>query len=170
MLSKAGSGISLLLLLIGMLTLSLNIQRVRAVGTIFTRPDGSIDPPTAPISTVDSITYTFTSNISDEIVVQRNDIIIDGDGYTHQGTGALNSTGIYLSRVNNVLIRRINIIGFYSGIKLDWSANNDITANKITNNDFGIWLHESTKNAISENNIKSGLFGIRKKRKPRTRP
>lgn len=159
MLRKSGCGIMLIILLMCILTLFLNIQLVKAARTIFIRPDGSVDPSTAPISSVDRITYIFTSDISDEIVVQRNNVIVDGDGYTLQGTGALNSAGIYLSRVSNVLIKKTNIVGFYSGIKLDWSANNGVTENNMTNNDFGIWLHESTNNAISRNNIKSGWCG-----------
>jgi len=48
------------LVLISTLTLALNIQPVKASGTIYIRADGSIDPPTAPISTDDNVTYTFT--------------------------------------------------------------------------------------------------------------
>jgi len=48
---KIVSGIMLtLFLLISMLTLAFNIQPVKASGTIYIRPDGSIDPPTAPIA------------------------------------------------------------------------------------------------------------------------
>jgi hypothetical protein len=36
------------------------VQSVKAqLGTIYIRADGSIDPPTALISTTDNITYTF---------------------------------------------------------------------------------------------------------------
>jgi parallel beta-helix repeat protein len=160
MFRKTVSGVMLTLLLIGMLTLVLNIQPVKASGTIFIRPDGSIDPPTAPISSVDKNTYAFTDDISDEIVVQRSNIIIDGAGFTLQGTGALNSTGIYLSGVSNVVIKKTNIVGFFSGIKLNRTKNNAITENKMTNNDFSIWLHDSTDNTISGNYIESSWSGI----------
>jgi hypothetical protein len=47
---KAVSGIMLILLLIGMLTLASNIQPVEASGTIYIRADGSVDSPTANIT------------------------------------------------------------------------------------------------------------------------
>ncbi len=90
---KVVSGIMLTLLLIGMLTLTFNIQPAEASGTIYIRADGNIDPPTAPISTLDNITYTLVEDIyDDEIVVQRSNIIIDGNehelkGYTRARVG-----------------------------------------------------------------------------------
>jgi len=50
LLRKTVSGIMLTLLLVSMLTLAFNIQSVKANGTIYIRANGSIDPPTAPIS------------------------------------------------------------------------------------------------------------------------
>jgi len=56
---KAVSGIIVTLLLTGMLTLTFNIQPAKASGTIYIRADGSVEPDTAPISSVDNVTYTF---------------------------------------------------------------------------------------------------------------
>jgi len=39
-----------------MLALAFNIQPVKASGSIYIRADGSIDPPTAPIFTMDNVT------------------------------------------------------------------------------------------------------------------
>ena len=63
LLRKAVSGIMLTLLLIGMLTLAFNIQPAKASGTIYIRADGSVEPDSAPISSVDNVTYTFFDNI-----------------------------------------------------------------------------------------------------------
>ncbi len=71
MLTRTVFGIMLALLLASMLTLAFDTRPVEASGTIYIRPDGSIDPLTAPISTLDKVTYTFTSNvINDSIVVE----------------------------------------------------------------------------------------------------
>jgi len=151
MLRRIASGIIVTLLLTSMLTLTLNIQPVKGTGTIYIRADGSVDPDTAPISTADNTTYTFTDNIYDSIVVKRDNIVIDGAGHTIRGTGS--GRGIYLSYRSNVTIRNIEIKGFDTGIWLHYSSNNTIPGNNITNNSFGIVLGYSTNNRISENNI-----------------
>jgi hypothetical protein len=48
-----------LTILIGTLGLSFEVQGVEASGTIYIRADGSIDPPTAPITTANNVTYTL---------------------------------------------------------------------------------------------------------------
>jgi len=160
MLGKPVTVIALALLFVDLWTLSLNVQPVKAAGTIFIRLDGTVDPATAPINSIDGVTYTFTGNISDEIVVERNNIVIDGAGFTLQGIDTLNSTGIHLSGVSDVTVKRTNIVGFFSGIKLDWSASNDLFENNMTDNDFGIWLHESIGNTITSNSIRGGYAGV----------
>ncbi len=90
---------------------------------IYIEADGSIRPSAAPISTLDEGTYTLTANIttnittgSGAIIIQRNDIILDGAGYILQGTQASNSTGIMLTGTNNVTIRNIQITSFGCGV------------------------------------------------------
>jgi len=51
-------------LLIAVIALNIKINPVRGVGTIHTRADGSVDPPTAPISTFDNVTYALTGSFS----------------------------------------------------------------------------------------------------------
>ena len=149
---KAISGIILTLLLTGMLTLTFKAQTVKASGTIYIRADGSVDPPTVPISTVDNVTYTFTDNLYDSIVVERDNIVIDGTGYTLQGTGS--GRGIDLSARNNITVKNMGIKSFAQGIYLYGSSNNHISGNNITaNNDNGIEQHSCLNNSISGNNI-----------------
>jgi len=155
---KAVSGIMLTLLLIGMLTLAFNIQLVKASGTIYLRADGSIDPPTANITTVDNVTYTFTGNVNDSIVVERDNIVVDGAGYTVQGAGT--GTGIYLSNRNNVAVKNIQITGFAYGIWLYKSNDNTILGNNASNNDWGIFVEYSDNNTVSGNTASNKYWGI----------
>jgi len=156
---KAFSALILTLLLTSMFVSAFNIQPAKAGGTIYIRADGSIDPPTAPISTVDNITYTFTDSINDSIVVERSNIIMDGAGYTLQGPG--NCDGFCWSGINNVTIKNTNIKDFATGIGLVSSSNNSISGNNITNNGDGIRLfHFSNYNSISGNNITNNNYGI----------
>jgi len=159
---KAVSGIRLTLLLVGMLTLAFNIQPVKASGTIYIRADGSVDPPDAPIYTGDNVTYTLTDNISDEVVVERDHITVDGAGYTLQGTGAYLSEGIKLWGRSNITIKNVEVINFYYGIFLVYSSNNTLTGNTVLNNKDGIRLYRSGNNNlagnIASNNEWSGIF------------
>jgi len=157
---KAVSGIMLTLIIAGMLGLAFNIQPAQASGTVYIRADGSIDPPTVSISSVDNITYTFTDDIYDSIVVERGNIIIDGDGHTLQGQGAYDSKGIALSGRSNVTIRNIEIRAFYFGIWFSNSTNNNIVRSNVTKNKYGFSLLESSHNNIAGNNITSNMSGI----------
>ena len=161
---KAVSGIVLMLLLTNMLILAFNIQPVKAAGGIIIMADGTIDPPTAPILR-DGDVYTFTDNIFDEIVVERSNIIVDGNGYTL--LGSRNGSGFYLDGINNVTIQNTNIQTFSHGISLHStprgiilsnSSNCKVSENKITNNYHGIYFYCSSNNTISGNNITENSY------------
>ena len=137
-------------------SMSLRVQVAEASGTIYIRADGSIDPPTAPIQRKGDI-YTLTGNITsdtDAIVIERNNMIFNGAGYTVQGTGG--GFGILLSETRNVRIRNTQVKGFTYGIFLRApqfsSSNCTITENNITSNGGGVSL-TSYFNILSVNNI-----------------
>ncbi len=156
---KLVSGIMLTLLLTGALTLVFDIQSVKASGTIYIRADGSVEPEGTPISSIDNVTYTFTDNIYDEVVVERDNIVVDGAGCTLQGTGG--GDGIHLSYRSNVTIKNMEIKRFECGIYLYGSSDNSISGNNITENRYdGIYLYGSSDNSISGNNITNNYLGI----------
>jgi hypothetical protein len=108
LLKRVFSAVMFILLITSMLTFALNIQPVEAIETVYIRADGSIDPPTAPISTVDNITYTFTGDINNSIVIERNDTIVDGADCRLQGEGEVwGVTGISLQGRSNVTIKNM---------------------------------------------------------------
>ena len=156
---KAGlvSGVWVLLLLVAVFGVVLNVPVVRASGTIYIRADGSIDPPTAPITSVDNVTYTLTGNITsdvDGIVVERSNITIDGDGYTLQGPwDVYPSNGFFLSGISNVIIIGTNINGFSQGVYLSSGGSHTISRNNITSYYAGVYLSSSNNNTISESSI-----------------
>lgn len=150
-----------LLIVIGVFTLTNDIRKVGAEGTIYIRPDGSIDPPTAPIQR-DGNVYAFTDDIYEKIVVQTNDVVIDGKCYSLQGSGS--GSGFDLSRRNNVTVRNTRITGWNYGIHLyNVSTESAVINNNFTNNVVrGIFLSNSSGNTISRNkvvnNLGEGLF------------
>jgi len=146
---RIGSGLTMKLYAV---PCTIGLGEAEARLPIYIRADGSVDPPDAPISSTDNITYTFAANINDSIVVKRDNIVIDGDGYTLQGDGT--GAGISLSSRSNVTITKIKIRGFNYGILLYDSSNNSIIGNNITaNNNEGIFLQWSSSNSIYHNNF-----------------
>ena len=131
-------------------------------GTVYIRADGSIDPPDAPIITYDNVTYTLTGNITssaDGIVVERDNIVIDGAHHTVQGAG--HGYGIYLSKKSNVTIKKTRIENFQRGICLFKSSTNNVSNNNVENNHWGIMLIESScGNIISRNSVTNNDYGI----------
>ncbi len=145
--------IVLLTILVVSSSATLEVQGVEASETVYIRADGSIDPPAAPISTVDNITYTFSGNIlNDSIVIERDNIVVDGALYIVGGTHM--GIGITLSGRTNVTIKNMTIKPFAQAIWLDFSSNNAISGNNITNSGgLVIRLSNSAGNTISGNNI-----------------
>jgi parallel beta-helix repeat protein len=133
--------------------------------TIIINSDGSVSPSYAPISSFDNITYTLTNNVSyptyDGISVGRNDIVINGNGYTVLGNGSGN--GLDLTDIHDITIKNLNIQHFQYGIYLSNSNNNKISGNNITSNSYvGIYLDSSPNNVISDNiatgNVADGIY------------
>jgi parallel beta-helix repeat protein len=151
MLRKPVFVVTFLVVLLGFVLVAHQPYMVKASGTIYIRANGLVEG-TDKIITIDNVTYTFTDNINDSIVVERSKIIIDGNGYTLQGNGSGN--GFYLYGINNVTIKNTTIKYFDYGIWLYYSSNNSISGNKITATSYyGIWLDSSFNNTISGNNI-----------------
>jgi parallel beta-helix repeat protein len=167
-------------ILVSTLVVALDVRPAGANEVIYIRADGSIDPPTAPISTLNNVIYTFTSDISGSIWVERSNVVIDGNGFTLQGDGS--GTGIGLFQLENVTVRDTHIKGFGEAIWL-FSSNSAIYGNDITgngdgisvgsssntiaennitaNSDYGIWLYSpASLNVISGNNITNSYTGI----------
>ncbi len=156
MLRKMASGLIATLVLVGLVSLAFNIQPVLAGGTIYIRADGTVEG-TDEIQR-DGDVYTFTDNINDSIVVERDNIVVDGAGYTLQGTGT--GQGISLHGRSNVTIQNIEIKAFWDGIRLRWSSNNTISENNIANNFASITIVLSSNSTISANNIINNDIGI----------
>jgi len=145
--------------LVGMFGLAVRVPRVEASGTIYIRSDGRIDPSTANIVTTDKVTYTMTGDIFDSIVVQRNDILVNGAFHILQGDGG--GYGIRLYQRLNVTIENMTIRGFDSGIDLAVSSHNVLSDNNVTANNNGLNLAQSGSNILSNNNVANNSnYGI----------
>ena len=173
--------ISGLFLLLTSVSFMIRVERVEASGTVYIRANGLVEG-TDKITSADNITYTFTGNVNDSLIIERSNIIVDGEGYTLQGNGS--DVGIWSSGITNVTIQELEIRGFAGGVCLDFgSSNNKILGNMITTNDGigvqisgdsnhnnvtgniitastgdGIFIWLSSGNTIAENDITGGGY------------
>lgn len=126
-----------------------------ASSTIYIRADGSVEG-TNMIQKEGSL-YTFTADIYGSIIIQKNDITIDGMDYKLLGAGA--GIGMNLTSVGNVTIKNLEFKRFRWGIHLYESSNNVIIGNKITDIGYeGIEIHLSSNNTIIGNSITNIAF------------
>jgi parallel beta-helix repeat protein len=144
--------------------------------------DGSISPPTDSIQR-NGYVYTFSADLYARIVVERDNIVIEGSGYTLHGNyngtrtdswvvgegpyqdfnnGAIPwSIGIDLANenVHNLTVKDLNIKDFYIGIYV-WTPNNTVIGCSVSGNIVGVLLSGDsnilTKNYISGN--EEGVF------------
>jgi parallel beta-helix repeat protein len=139
----------LIIILVAVLAVFL-IPREAKPGTIYIRATGEVEG-TDKIQR-DRNVYTFIDNIFNKsIVIERDNIVVDGAGYTLQGTGAEDSKGIDLSHRNKVTIKNVEVTNTEYGIFLNYSSKNILAGNTASNNEFGICLLSSNNNALTGN-------------------
>jgi len=146
----------LLLVLLSVLFSFSDIWIVKASGTIYIRADGSVEG-TDKIQR-DGDVYTLISDISGSIIVERDNVVLNGAGYRLQGDG--NENGITLSINNNITVKNMQLSSFNIGIVVMGSDNNKILENTITDNFRGLDLTSSENNTISGNHIANNIGGI----------
>jgi parallel beta-helix repeat protein len=133
------------------------IRVVNAEETIYIRADGSVEG-TDMIQRNGNL-YTFTGDISNrKILVEKDDIVIDGAGHTLIGT---EGRGIVLSERNSVTVKnvKLEIDGGY-GIYLVDASNCIISSNTVTGEAYNIKLWRSFNNTVKENRITDAFRGI----------
>ena len=184
---KKASLLLFIILLFSAVTVADSSSPAATLNRNYIRSDGSVEPSTAPIQRVGNV-YTFTADIQGLIIVERNNCVIDGAGFTLQGTGAndmgstndqniethlgsdqkevdertipaSSNTGIY-SCAQNLTIMNLKIMQFWCGIELEYSSDNRIVGNEIANNNQGVWIHSSSNNALVGNNVTANSNGI----------
>ena len=151
--NKTVAATILTVVLSSMLTSAFSIELSEAEETICIRSDGTIDPSTAPIQR-DREIYTFTDNIFGEIFVEKDNIVVDGAGYTLQGNG--DGRGVEIRWHGTV--QNLQIINFNRGISA--VANNTILGNYIADCDAGIWIIGGANNYIKNNTFANNINPI----------
>jgi parallel beta-helix repeat protein len=137
----------------------------QADGTIYIRADGTVEGTDRILR--DGNVYTFTDNIVNQsIIVEKDDVVVDGAGYTLEGDGKISA--IWLENRRNVTIKNMQITHLGEGIRImGYCENNAIIGNNITDvghkTDTGnaIWVtFGASDTTISGNNITGNRVGI----------
>jgi len=149
--TKKSASVLVLLLFLSFVLVSLpQIGVVKAEGTIYIREDGIVEG-TDKISQIGNI-YTFLDNINGSILVEKDDVVVDGAGYTLQGDGSGRGIDLY-DDSTTITIRNIQIRNFGFGIHLSNSSYATIDSNYVANNYEGIRINGGFSNTIIGNII-----------------
>lgn len=128
------------------------------INNVYIRSNGTIEPSTTPISH-DGNTYVLTGNIANaSLIVQRDNIVIDGAGYGIHGYSRSYYDGIIISYRTNITIKNVDISPFGYGVRMDYASNNTITGNRMSVF-TGVSLLYSDYNQIIGNVITDG-YGV----------
>ena len=134
---------------------------------IYIRNDGSVEPATAPIERTDNL-YKLTDNIIlYTIEIQRDNIVLDGAGYTIQGNASRikgyddGNNGVIVAGQNNVTITRLNFEQGDTGVRISGCSNINITANTFINGlTTGIAAEDYSSFILIESNNFTGIGNL----------
>ncbi len=128
------------------------------INTGYILSNGTVDPSTLPIVR-DGNVYTLTGDISNySMIVQCDNIVIDGAGHSVRGYGTYWYDGIDISNRTNITIKNVDISPFGFGVRMDYGSNNTVigtTMSAFT----GVSLLYSDNNQIIGNTIANG-YGV----------
>jgi len=129
---------------------------------IYIREDGIIEGGAGALQRTGNI-YTFVRDINETIEIQKDNIMLDGNGFALTKPPEVNISGlmtpigwfpsIRISNRDNVIITNINFDKCYTGIRVENSSNIVIIQNTIRNGNEGIYLSSSVNCSIIGNEI-----------------
>lgn len=117
-------------------------------------------PSSAPISNSENKTYTLTADMNNSIVIQRDNINVDGAGFTTFGPGVFfdSSIGLWIDNVSNVFVKRFDVESFRLGTLITSALNVTFSQNNMTNNGDGIYLQSVNNSKFTQNVIRRNLI------------
>lgn len=152
---KIASTIVLLLILSFVFVSFPQIDVAEAQAAIYIRADGSVEG-TDKIEQTGNL-YSFTDNIDGTIIVERDDIIIDGAAYT---LSANSGYGIKLQYRHGVTVRNLVLKDTYRGFDLTYADDNTIVGNTIINSERAVYFWFSWRNNVAGNTISKAVYAF----------
>jgi parallel beta-helix repeat protein len=141
------------------------------ISPIYIRSDGNIEPSGSLLKRTGNV-YTFTGSSVPSfqtmglsgfhvhtIVIQCDNVVLDGAGYALYGPGNL-WTAITIDSRKNVTVENIEVNNFQTGISVSNSSNITFSQNNIINNSNGIQLAASNYSSVFKNNLRGSYNEI----------
>jgi parallel beta-helix repeat protein len=132
---------------------------------IYIRSDGSVEPATAPIERTGNIYKLAENIILYTIEIQRDNIILDGAGYTIQGNASRikgyddGNNGVIVAGRNDATIKHLNFVEGDTGVRISDSSRITASDNLFCNGTArGIVAKDSTFVQI-EANVFADILG-----------
>mgnify|MGYP001155236202 CR=1 FL=1 len=137
---------------------------------IYIKEDGTIEGGAGALQRTGNI-YTFVRDVDETIEIQKDDVILDGNGFTLTKPPEVNTAGlmtpigwfpsIQISNRDNVIITNITFDKCYTGISVENSSNIVIIQNNMANGDLGVDMSSCTNCSIIGNEIiDNGFTGL----------
>ena len=149
----------LILLLLASLTIVYFAPVKAQPDQIIIQPNGEVNPSNAPIQKTGN-TYTITADLNNSpIVVEANNIVIDGANHTLLGPGVDQNLIALNLTATSVIVQNMHITNWKVGILGAWN-NNTITNNMIRNSEKAIAVYANDY-VIRQNvvfNCSTGFF------------
>ena len=129
---------------------------------IYIRDNGAIEGDTGAIQQNGNV-YTFTRDINETIEIQKDNIVIDGDGFSITKPPEVDTDdlltpsgwfpSIYILNRSNIIIKNMRFDKCYTGISVKHSSNIIIIQNTIENGWQGIYMDSSINCSIIGNKL-----------------
>lgn len=153
-------GFLLILLILAALSVACVLPvKAQLAQTMHINTDGSVTPSGSAIDRVGS-TYTLTADLSSPIMVEANNIVLDGAGYTLSGPSTsvlVNSIGVNLTAAN-VTVQNMHVSNWGVGVLGAWN-NNTVENNVFTGNNEAVVIYGDTY-VIRQNSITNSTTGL----------
>ncbi|MEM4756884.1 MAG: NosD domain-containing protein [Desulfurococcaceae archaeon] len=135
----------LLCLVIACTRVSTGHFRVNEIITVYIRPNGEIEPLYAPIMITGNNTYVLLKDFMGKIVVERDNIILDGNYKRISAPINLGEfpNGVEIKGRNNVLVKNLIVENFINGIYVENSTGIEISRIISRSNKYGVIIKSS---------------------------
>jgi parallel beta-helix repeat protein len=109
--------------------------------------------------------YNLTADITNSanstcMNITADNVTLDCQGHTIDGTDASSTNGIYAKLRTNITIKNCVVTDWFEGILFEVSSSSNLTNITSNSNYYGIEFYQSNSNTLSNATVKSNSFGI----------